>query len=518
MIPSILMLRPDFDRRIALACFGAACALGLAFAFVGLGNRSLWFDELFTLRLLEPEAGTTLFSRIATDVHPPVYLTALAGFTWLAGDGETGLRLFSAIAACGAIVIFIAGTRSVFSLPARLFAAALATGSLYWFNQSQNARSYALCLLIVAGMMALGVRRLRQGPRTRGRLVLPALLTLMLAGTFTHFYVLYVSLALLGMLFLLERRDRIVLAAAAVGLVLLAGLYVKLVVEPHTRVSLNDNWYQNNVVWYLDVLQSSLQYTFGLQGRVALVLCVVAILSARLVAGAPLRADKVTLMLAGVPLLVLVEAIVSSTLLAPNFWDRNFLVVSPFIWGLVARTYDAALERASPTLRLGLVAALGVLTLSTASVATARLPSSEPRVLYEPFRQSAAWIKSLPACRGQTLPVITTDRVAWYKPGYAEWVYGGAYGHYLQGFAPTELVFAETLLPDALKPELQRRLRGEGCPVIAWTVHNMTAETIAWLKDKLLASLDRRDDASRVMTREFDDGAKGYVLYVKSDR
>jgi hypothetical protein len=149
---------------------------------------------------------------------------------------------------------------------------------------------------------------------------------------------------------------------------------------------------------------------------------------------------------------------------------------------------------------------------------TARLPSSEPRVLYEPFRQSAAWIKSLPACRGQTLPVITTDHIAWYKPGYAEWVYGGAYGHYLQGFAPTELVFAENLLPDALKPELQRRLRGEGCPVLAWTVHNMTAETIAWLKDKLLAALDRRDDASRVMAREFDDGAKGYVLYVKSDR
>ena len=91
------------DRTVAVACFGLACAVGLAFAFVGLDTHSLWFDELFTARLLEPTPGTTPFARIATDVHPPVYLFILSAVTRPVGDGEIGLRLLSAIAACGAV-------------------------------------------------------------------------------------------------------------------------------------------------------------------------------------------------------------------------------------------------------------------------------------------------------------------------------------------------------------------------------------------------------------------------------
>jgi len=68
--------RPDLDRHVAIACFGTACTIGLAFAFVGLETHSFWYDELFTARLLEPANGTTLLSRIATDVHPPLYLLA----------------------------------------------------------------------------------------------------------------------------------------------------------------------------------------------------------------------------------------------------------------------------------------------------------------------------------------------------------------------------------------------------------------------------------------------------------
>ena len=56
-------LRPNTDRVVAVACFGLACAIGLVFAFVGLATHGLWFDELFTARLLEATPGTTLFGR-----------------------------------------------------------------------------------------------------------------------------------------------------------------------------------------------------------------------------------------------------------------------------------------------------------------------------------------------------------------------------------------------------------------------------------------------------------------------
>ncbi|HEY4171316.1 MAG TPA: glycosyltransferase family 39 protein [Reyranella sp.] len=500
------------DRMVAVACFGVACAIGLVFAFVGLDTHSLWFDELFTARLVEPTSGTTLFARIATDVHPPLYLFTLSAVTRLVGDGETGLRLLSAVTACGAILVFVLGTRAIFSLPARLFGAAMATGSPFWFNQAQNARSYALCLVIVSGLLVVSLALLN-AERRRGLLLL-VLLGLAVAGSFTHFYALYVGLSVLIMLGLVGRRDRLLLAVAAATLVLAVGLYVKLVIETHTRVSLNDNWYRNDVAWYLDVLRSCIAFTLGPQGLVAIVICLVAIIHGR-----RSQPDRVTLFLLGVPLLVLAGAIVSSTLLAPNFWDRNFLIVSPFFWALTARAYDTAVEKATPALRLALASALSVLVLSMSSIALARLPSAEPRVPYEPFRQSAHWIQTLPACRGQILPVLTTDHPSWYKPGYAEMIYGSAYGRYLEGFAPTELVFTRDLalgmLPSSLTAELERRLAGQGCPVVAWSAHNMAPGIADWIRVQLLASAGRAADDPRIAIRSFDDGAMGYVLYVR---
>ena len=125
----------------------------------------------------------------------------------------------------------------------------------------------------------------------------------------------------------------------------------------------------------------------------------------------------------------------------------------------------------------------------------------------------------MPACRGQTLPVVTTDHPSWYKPGYAEDIYASIYGRYLEGFAPAELLFAgdlaEGTLPSSLKQELARRLAGEGCPVLAWSVHNMNRETFDWIGAKLLASLDRAADDARVTVQSFSDGTEGFVLYVR---
>jgi hypothetical protein len=505
---------------IAVGGFGLAAMIGVVFAFVGFDTHSLWFDELFTALLLKPTPGTTLLWRIATDVHPPLYLLALAGITGLFGDDEVGLRLLSAFAACSAILVFVLGTRLTFSLPARLFGAAIATGSLFWFSQAQYARSYALCLLIVSGLLAVSLTLLKPDRGHRGP-QLVALLGLAVAGSFTHFYALYVSLSVLILLAFIDRRDRALLAGTAAALIIAAGLYVKLVIEPYTRVSLNDNWYQNNIAWYLTVLRSCLDYTLGPLGLAAILLCVAAILHGRLGSAnrPPVQLDRVMVFLGGVPVLVLAGAVVSSTLLAPNFWGRNFLIVSPFFWALSALAYDVAMEKAKPVLRLALASALSLLVLTMSSIAMARLPSAARGALYEPFRQSAQWIQSLPACHGQILPAVTTDHPSWYKPGYAEAIYKSAYGHYLRRFAPTELIFSRDLVRGTLAPglraELERRLEGEGCPVLAWSVHNMTTETFAWISAQLLASLGRGADDPRVMTQAFSDGTPGFILYVR---
>ena len=507
-------------RAVAVVCFGAACLVGLVFAFVGLDTHSLWYDELFTVRLLDPLEGSTLLSRIATDVHPPVYLVLLSLHAKLFGDGDAALRAFSAVAACGAVVVFVAGTGRVFSLAGRLFGAAMATGSAFWFVQAQNARSYALCLLVGSCMLSLALPLLlRYGHRRR---LMSALFVLMAVGSFAHFYVMYMSLAVLIVLGLADRRNRAVMAGAAVALLLAAWLYSKIVIEPHSQVSLANNWYRNDLAWYVSVVGSIVYYTFDRMGLVAILLCVCATVLARRQATEATsyrwQVDPVMALLLGVPLLVLVAGIVGSTLLAPNFFDRNFLVVSPFIWGLAAWMYDTAIEKASVVLRLAFTAALGVLVLSMCTIVTARLSLVDEPSIHEPFRQSAEWIRSLETCRGETVPVITTDDPAWYKPGYAEFIYGGAYARYLEGFAKPQLVFSRTLSPDrlsaSLKRELQARLDGTGCPILAWAAHNMSPEIFELLQNRLLGALDLRDPQA-VTKRAFRDGSVAYVLYVR---
>lgn len=535
--------------RLEIGCFGLACAVGIVGAFVGMDAHGFWFDEFFTARIIEPTDGTgSLLSRIASDVHPPVYLAVLFAYSRIVGDSEVALRSFSALAACAAILIFIAATKRGFTLPARLFGGSIATGSLFWFFQSQNARSYALCLLISAGILALCLSLLAAPQPRNKRYKLGGLIVLMFIGSFVHFYVMYESLAALIVLALLRRHERYLMAATVGALLIASVSYVQFVMAPFSQAALGSNWFQNNPDWYYRVLKSCMQYTFGNAGSIAIAVCAAAFVFRRMVSnGEPgdqevltrpsLRAtlqpysisslkrfplDSVTVLLVGVPFLVLIAAIVSSTLIAPNFFDRNYLVLSPFLWGFSARLYDAATVGAPRLFRMALNVALSAVVLSMASIVTLRLPPERPPLAYEPFRESAQWIRSIPECRDQILPVITTDRKAWYKPGQASIVYASAYGWYLQGFSLPRLIFMEEILahgfPTDLRAELQQRMDGDGCSVLAWSVHNMSAEAIAVAKNELLRSVDRPVAETAVKTKEFRDGQVGFVLYLDQQR
>jgi hypothetical protein len=376
---SVRAIRTDSDRRIAIACFGTACAIGLVFAFVGLETHSLWYDELFTATLLEPMRGSTLLSRIATDVHPPLYLLALALFTQLFGDGDAALRCFSAIAACGAVVVFILATRPAFSLPARLFGAAMATGSLFWFTQAQNARSYALCLLISAGVMALGLSLLQERQRRRRRLT--GLLALMITGALVHFYVTYVCLAVLILLGLFKRRPR-----GAERCRSLPACGRRSVREAGDRALFTGVACRQLVPEQSSLVPRRSQGLPAILARgprpgcpPALRRCnplhttctgeAICFDPCRSIAGALVSVrsrDSVpgrgTFARAG-------GGIVSSTLLAPNFWDR-FPRRLALPLGLAARSYDAAVEKATLSIRLALTSALAIIVLSMSSIVT----------------------------------------------------------------------------------------------------------------------------------------------------
>ena len=521
------------DELIAAACFSIAGAIGLIGAFVGLEASSFWTDELFTAWVVGADNNIShMLGRAVTDVHPPVYYGLIFLFAQVAGHSDAALRLFSALCACGAIIVFVAATRRTFSLPGRLFAAAMATGSIFWFDQSQNARDYSLCLLIGGGLLALSLRVLAD--RRAGLPALSAIFALTFVGSFVHFYLLFECLALLMVLALYLPKRRLSFAAMFVFLFVSSELYSKLIIQRQTMYSLSSSWIANSPAWNLLVLRYTVHSTVDALGLVALAICAVAaILRLRdrrapdpaTLAGAPptsskrwmavLYADPVWVLCLGVPTLVVAAGVSTSALLSPNLTDRNVLICSPFIWGLFAKSYDAAVPGLSRLFRWPANGALGAILLVMSTIVAGRaLPQNEP------YRESAAWIRTLPGCAGQEIPVVDTDDKAWANSAWTQLVVSSEYGRYLGGFARPRVVYLGDLAAGALPPdvraELHDRMGGQGCAVVGWDARGMTPDRLNAVVGELTAAAGANAASRTIRVKSFEIYDLGLVQYFQA--
>jgi len=527
---------PVLATKLSRLAFGIACAAGLAGAWIGLSHHSFWFDELAGAATIGDASNfRAMLLRVATDITPPVYYIALFCFAKIFGTGDAALRAFSAFFGCLSIAVFFLGTRRSFSLSGRLFAGALATGSAFWFFQSQNARFYTLCLALSAIILVLALSILRQPQRSPKRGMLAALAAVILLGAFVHYYFTIEGLAVLLILFLYRPGERLQLCMIAGLLVASTLLYLKVVVGPYVQIDPNNFYIPRSFAWYPYMLRTAFHLAFGRLGALALGLCLLAIVVGYFLArkhAAPVQTivanlrtaiarDGTEILIVGVPVLTLVGGIVSSLLLSPNFTDRNLLICSPFIWALSARLYDGAQQSIGTTGRAALDLALALIALSMASVVLQRTgPKSSPYLWSEPFRQSAEWIRNVPACRGAIIPVVDIDRKAWYRGDYADRLYGDIYGRYLAGYARPKIVFLEDMeahrIDAGMAAEMRDRLDGKGCPVIGWSAHGVYEEAVPGMRSALLAALDRQAaPADLVATHIFNDGGRGFILEVR---
>lgn len=129
------------DRRILAACAGLTALLCLS----GLTRRSLWIDEAVALNIAKTPGWAVLMS---DGGNMPAYYLLLRAWTFL-GDGLPILRLPSAAFAVSAVVLG-------YLLAFRLFGGVVAamSGALMAVNSSlitygQEARSYAMTLMLV---------------------------------------------------------------------------------------------------------------------------------------------------------------------------------------------------------------------------------------------------------------------------------------------------------------------------------------------------------------------------------
>ncbi|MDP1964619.1 MAG: hypothetical protein Q8K93_20760 [Reyranella sp.] len=497
-----ISVRADLDNLIAVGCFGVACAIGLVGAFVGLDVSSFWLDELFEAWINENGISVSEFiARLVTDLHPPAYHVLVFLYSRVFGDSEVSLRSFSALCATGAILLFIVATKSFFSLPARLFGAAMATGSFFWFYHAQNARGYSLSFVIGVGILAISLSILAKRSQPDARLLphLAGLAVLMLVGSFVHFYLMYECLAVLIVLGYFCPRQRIVLIAFACVLLTVTGLYVKYVIEVFSQYSTTTNWIHGDPVWYASQLRTAVIYSFTKKALLALAICAGAFALQRLFVMRQLRLGWTVSLPPGA----------AAAAPKPGFLALGRFPLDPETALFVGVPGAERLVRAGANLALSAI----VLWMAITMVAGRAKPWNEP------FRESAEWIRSFPACRDRPILIINAQPRAWFKPGYSEVLYADFYGNYLGNFAQPEVVFIEDIrahkVPEDVKDYLRWRIDGNGCPILAWSIHLITEEEFAAAGQELLKAVGRPNAGRIVQTKVLRNGIEGFVLYAE---
>ncbi len=142
----------------------ALMILAAALRLATLDLQSFWYDEAFTpVHVLHPSLWATLRSVVHTENTPPLwYLIAWADSRVL-GTGEVALRLPSALAGIATVPVAWAIARELTARRATAIATAAFVAVnplLVWY--SQEARAYALFVLLAAVAMLCFLRALRQ--------------------------------------------------------------------------------------------------------------------------------------------------------------------------------------------------------------------------------------------------------------------------------------------------------------------------------------------------------------------
>ncbi|HWE99707.1 MAG TPA: glycosyltransferase family 39 protein [Caulobacteraceae bacterium] len=449
------------QARWRQAAIGFALTSALAWAFVGLDGRGFWIDELFTRFVVDAQGGLAgVWRRALSDTQPPAYYLLLYGWTQVFGRSETALRSFSAVCASGAIGVWLAGSRGVFSRPARLFAAAVGAVSPFWFLQAQNARNYGLAMLLVSLVGVLAMRAHRADRQADPRLLAwtAALAAAGALAAFVHFYAFLavglVSAALLASLRSTPARALLVLAGVAIAAAQ-AAFMVELM--RRTQADFHQLWFRNDIGF---LASQALEAAEDLAGPAAAVALAALALARRAV---PLNVEA--RWAAGLGLWVVAATLAIgaavSLAFAPSLSARNLLVASPLLWPLWAALWEKC---------EGWIGGVDARALAAAAVALQALTTAERLLPYgEPWRESAQFIDQIPSCRGALTPVLMLRTFGPPTPFYRELTRRDFYGRYAVHLRPLVLDPAEIGDP-AANPSLRP---GAPCPVLAWAVHGL---------------------------------------------
>jgi hypothetical protein len=167
----------------------ALVVLAAILRFATLDVQSLWLDEAATVGLVRRDLWDMLSALPGAESSPPLYFIVAWLWAKLFGADALGLRSLSAVCGTLTVPVAFAAARPV-SARAGLWAAAIAAASPLAFYYSQEARGYALLILICGISFVLFQRALDSPrPRTLAWWALASVLALL-----THYFALFLLL------------------------------------------------------------------------------------------------------------------------------------------------------------------------------------------------------------------------------------------------------------------------------------------------------------------------------------
>ena len=239
-------------RSQAWVAAGVFIAVLCATRLLGITHHSLWYDEAYTLNLVDTRSvGQFLqaFSTYTASEHlQPLYYFLLYGWSRVAGDSDLALRLPSALFSIASGLILLLLVRML--APRRLgFGLALLTlfaASSYSIYFAQEARPYALLQMLSFALIALWIRqklwlvRLGQPLSLISRIGFAVVAALcVLASAFTAALVLCLSAAELSMLRSVRRWWR-VWGASIIASTVLVAVYAAVLQRYHVAGATRD--------------------------------------------------------------------------------------------------------------------------------------------------------------------------------------------------------------------------------------------------------------------------------------
>lgn len=415
----------------------AVTALGALARFAAIRTQSFWYDESITVELVRASGRDMLEGVRAHEATPPLYFVLAWIWAHAFGSDELGLRSLSSVAGTLTVPVAYLVGRHVAGPRAALAASGLTALSpaLIWY--SQEARSYAVFVLLAALSLLFFARALDGGARDLAAWAVTSALAVA-----THYFALFlVAAEAAWLLYRLSARRRTAIAVGAVGLVGVALLPMML----YQRVHGGTGWIAGsplgerigNAAYFLAVgpgfEDRTAEMGVGPLSATQIAVAVLAVVLVALAAAAPAPRSR-ALLLAGLAAAVVAVPLLVDLLGQEVFLDRNLLPV----WVPLAAVAGAAAVAA----RRGRMA-LAVVALAAAAfvvvdvrvpgdeglhrddwrgIARAMGPASETRIValtpgwhVKPFSFYSPNVQ--PLLTGQRVSEVTTITYDGYVPG-----------------------------------------------------------------------------------------------------